>query len=229
MGIEPPGRRQGGKFNTQGIKRRVRVGGTFKRKIAPLLLPTPESKKRYDFPPGNRPPTPPRSPSPEAVYISDSGTEPEPEGWGSSSDEPMKKKVRFNVNIESSQYERNEHEYKLMHEKDIKEMTKTQMNVKMKYHEFWPPKQKRLLSRLYDQKRKADSKEYALKRLKECIGLHLRVNKLNRGEYEPLSEAEQPLQGITIQHFEKNDDDDFMLNDASTHVAGHLRQTGSYR
>ena len=161
-------------------------------------------------PPGNRPPTPPRSPSPEPVYVSDSstinissGTESEPEGWGSSMDEEPIKKVRFNEDVLCCTFDRDQDEYKMMHEKDMKDMTKTQLNIKQKYFEYWPPKQKRLLAWLYESKRKDDSKEYALKRLKECIGVHLRVNKLNRGDDRPLTESEMPLQGITIDNFKK--------------------------
>ena len=84
---------------------------------------------------------------------------------------------------------------------EMKDMSKTKLNIKMKYFEFWPPKQKKLLARLYEADRKDESKEYALKRLKECIGVHLRVNKLNRGDDRPLTEAEMPLQGITIENF----------------------------
>ena len=132
-----------------------------------------------------------------------SGTESEPEGWGSSMDEEPIKKVRFNEDVLCCTFDRDQDEYKMMHEKDMKDMTKTQLNIKQKYFEYWPPKQKRLLARLYEPKRKDDSKEYALKRLKECIGVHLRVNKLNRGDDRPLTESEMPLQGITIDNFKK--------------------------
>ena len=47
----------------------------------------------------------------------------------------------------------------------------------------------------------------------------------------PVPVSNKFLKFISLQYHANStitSDDDFMLNDASTHVAGHLRQTGSY-
>ena len=121
-----------------------------------------------------------------------------------SEEKPISKKYRLSDEEDKVYvFERDEEEYSKMHDKEFKDMSKTKENIKQKFMEWWPEKQSKLLGKLYDKERKPETKKYALRRLKECIGVHLCCKKLNEGDYEPLNELEQPLQGVTIECFEE--------------------------
>ena len=190
------------------IKRRrtVRVTAGQKRKRCPS--PSPErppspSPERPRSPNLGFPPTPPRTPSPILISseseaeltISDSSTDSEPE-------EPKQKKLRICVeeNI-INEYNRDEGQYEAMHEKKMKPMKRTALNVKLKYNEFFPAKRQKFDVKLKDHKTYGrHSREYALKRMKDMMNTHLRVQKLNKGEEDPLTENEMALPDITIDN-----------------------------
>ena len=181
------------------IKRRrvVRVSGQ-KRKRSPSPSPARPRSPNLGFPP-----TPPRTPSPimisseSEVEISDSSTDSSTE---TEPDEPKRKKFRIctEENV-TKEYQRNEEEYLVMHEKVMKPMKRTQANVKLKYKEFFPAKKAKFDIKLRDHKTYGrGSREYALKRMREIMNTHLRVKKLKEGKEDPLTEDEMALTDITI-------------------------------
>ena len=132
------------------------------------------------------------------IEISDTDTVSEP---SSDDGQPKKKRVRFNEEDDTKVYERDSSEYKLMHEKDMKNMRHTQINVKMKYKEFFPMRKQKLDRYLYDRNWKREKREQSLQRLKDLVNVHLRVQKLNRGDDEPLTPEESALPGVTLEEF----------------------------
>ena len=183
-------------------RRKVRVN-ELKRKRSP----SPSPGRRFRSPNLGFPPTPPRTPSPaisisqdsdSVIELSDS-TESEPD----SEEEPKRKKLRIcEENNEVKEYTRDESQFKLMHDKNMKSMKRTSDNIKMKYKEFFPIKKLKLDEKLLDHNKwSRNAREHALQRMRDIMNVHLRVNKLKRGHEDPLTPEETALPGVTVDDF----------------------------
>ena len=96
--------------------------------------------------------------------------------------------------VEENEFEsfiRDPAEYKVMFGKVMTNMKATKQPVKEPFKVFFPKKREHLLQKIADDRCHKKTRTHVAKRLQALVDNHLRVNKLNKGNMEPLLPEEE--------------------------------------